>query len=162
MDLNRTNLEKRHPAQSKETTRKLEQLVKQGEKVLRPHEICSILVLDDDGLLRNGASPGLPADYLQAIDKLKPHPRVGTCCAAAATGQIVLTPDFLADEKWNELRHLPIALGYAGAFSVPIKNASGKVLGTFGVYLATKRKPADDELSTIQELADKAAEILEH
>ena len=47
--------------------------------------VCSILVLDSEGLLRNGASPNLPADYLKSIDRLKPNPQVGTCSAAAAT-----------------------------------------------------------------------------
>src|ERR1043165_2744810 len=66
---------------------------------------ASILVLDDQGLLRNGASPQLPRDYLQKIDGLRPDPNLGTCAAAAATGSIVLTPDFYADSKWAELRH---------------------------------------------------------
>ena len=51
----------------------------------------SILVLDEQGLLRNGSSPRLPGDYLQAIDRLKPHPEIGTCAAAAATGELVIT-----------------------------------------------------------------------
>ena len=94
----------------------------------------SILLLDQQGLLRNGASPGLPPDYLQAIDGLRPDPQVGTCAAAAATGDVVLTPDFMADTKWAELRHLPMALGFRSAWSVPIKGRSGQVLGNFGTY----------------------------
>jgi hypothetical protein len=50
--------------------------------------VCSILVLDKEGLLRNAASPNLPADYLAAIDRLKPNADVGTCSAAAATGLV--------------------------------------------------------------------------
>ena len=57
-----------------------------AEHVSGEGAVCSILVLDGDGLLRNGASPNLPADYLASIDRLKPNPRVGTCSAAAATG----------------------------------------------------------------------------
>src|ERR1041384_4808579 len=55
---------------------------------------CSILVLDQNGLLRNGASPQLPSDYLKAIDGLKPDAGVGTCAAAAATGSMVITESF--------------------------------------------------------------------
>ena len=61
--------------------------------------VSSILLLDEDGLLRNGASPNLPRDYLNAIDRLKPDPAVGTCAAAAATGKTVVAPDFRADGK---------------------------------------------------------------
>src|SRR6476660_6129567 len=57
----------------------------------------SILLLDNEGLLRNAASPQLPVDYLQAIDGLKPDANVGTCAAAAATGNVILTPSFYAD-----------------------------------------------------------------
>src|SRR5262245_34300288 len=38
--------------------------------------VSSILVIDENGLLRNGASPNLPADYLNAIDRLKPDANI--------------------------------------------------------------------------------------
>ena len=83
-------------------------LVTAGEFLAGPGVAVSILVLDEDDLLRNGASPSLPADYLAAMDRLKPDARVGTCSVAAATGLMVITPDFCADDKWAELRHLPL------------------------------------------------------
>jgi GAF domain-containing protein len=122
--------------------------------------VASILLLDCDGLLRNGASPNLPLDYLSAIDRLKPDAKVGTCAAAAATGQPVMTPDFNADDKWAELRHLPRALGFVGAWSMPIKSADGKVLGTFGTYYRECRSPTADEQAGIEFLAALAAETL--
>lgn len=64
-----------------------------GECLAGPSATVSILILDENGLLRNGASPNLPLDYLRAIDRLKPDPKVGTCAAAAATGCPVITPD---------------------------------------------------------------------
>src|SRR6187401_1809533 len=104
----------------------LARLTMAAEMLAGSGAVASILVLDRDGLLRNGASPNLPADYLDAIDRLKPNAKVGTCAAAAATGSLVFTPDFFADDKWAELRHLPLALGFAGAWSMPIKSAEGK------------------------------------
>jgi GAF domain-containing protein len=123
--------------------------------------VSSILVLDKSGLLRNGASPKLPQDYLDAIDGLAPSPGVGTCAAAAATGQVVLTPDFRADHKWAELRHLPMALGYQGAWSQPIKTADGKVLGTFGTYFREIREPGADERRNVAALAATAAIVID-
>ena len=128
-----------------------------AEKAADSDTTSSIMVLDDDGLLRNGASPRLPLDYLKAIDGLRPDPAVGTCAAAAATGSVVVTEDFCADTKWAELRHLPLALGFKGAWSVPIKNDEGKVLGTFGTYFTTKRMPSAREMHGIKLLADAAA-----
>lgn len=120
----------------------------------------SILLLDKNGLLRNAASPQLPDDYLQAIDGLQPNPNVGTCAAAAATGCVVLTPSFYADDKWAELRHLPLALGYVGAWSMPIKTHSEKVIGTFGTYFRQHREPSAEELKGTELLASAVAIVL--
>jgi GAF domain-containing protein len=138
----------------------LSTLVRAAEKIAGDNVVSSILLLDKEGLLRNGASPGLPYDYLTAIDGLKPNPKVGTCAAAAATGLMVTTPDFYADDKWAELRHLPMALGFVGAWSMPIKQADGKVLGTFGTYYREKREPSRDEIESIQYLANAAAHVV--
>lgn len=126
-----------------------------------PGTVASILQLDDKGLLRNCASPKLPADYLLAIDGLKPDPHVGTCASAAATGEIVITEDFFSDSKWPELRHLPLALGFKGAWSMPIKASNGNVIGTFGTYYTSRRRPSQEEIDGIEMLAKAAAEILE-
>ena len=64
----------------------LTRLATAAEVLSGPGSAVSILVLDENGLLRNGASPNLPSDYLDAIDRLKPDARIGTCAAAAATG----------------------------------------------------------------------------
>ena len=137
-------------------------LVSAAETIAGPRAVSSILVLDDNGLLRNGASPNLPHDYLDAIDRLKPDPMVGTCAAAAATGAIVVTPDFLADGKWAELRHLPLALGFVGAWSMPIKSTrDGRVIGTFGTYYRDVRQPTAQELAAVGVLAGAAARALD-
>ena len=137
-------------------------LASASEEVSGPQPTASILVLDEDGLLRNGASPSLPSDYLDAIDRLKPDVNVGTCAAAAATGNVVITGDFLADGKWAELRHLPLALGFVGAWSMPIRsNGTGRVLGTFGTYYRDLREPSPREMDAVARLAEVAASALE-
>lgn len=137
-------------------------LVDAAEHVGAPGAVSSILILDEQGLLRNGHSPGLPPDYLSAIDRLKPNPRVGTCAAAAATAAVVMTPDFLADDKWAELKHLPLSLGYVGAWSMPIvSKRSGAVLGTFGTYYRERREPSASEIEHIGRLARVAARAIE-
>jgi GAF domain-containing protein len=137
-------------------------LVAAAETVSAPGAVASILVLDRHGLLRNGASPNLPDDYVSAIDGLKPDAAVGTCAAAAATGVVVVTPSFLADGKWAELRHLPLAIGFVGAWSMPIKSAAdGRVLGTFGTYYRHERQPTPREVAAVKALAEIAANAID-
>jgi GAF domain-containing protein len=138
----------------------LTRLATAGENLAGQGASVSILILDENGLLRNGASPNLPQDYLQAIDRLKPDANVGTCAAAAATGLMVMTPDFFADDKWAELRHLPLALGFVGAWSMPITSSEGKILGTFGTYFRDRRSPTPKETRGIGFLAKAAAAVL--
>ena len=121
---------------------------------------ASILLLDENGLLRNAASPQLPKDYLLAIDGLKPNAEVGTCAAAAATGKVVITPSFYADNKWAELRHLPLALGYVGAWSMPIKTYDNRVIGTFGTYFRHQRQPSSAEIQGVGLLASAVAALV--
>ncbi len=121
---------------------------------------ASILLLDENGLLRNAASPQLPKDYLQAIDGLKPNAEVGTCAAAAATGNVVITPSFYADNKWGELRHLPLSLGYVGAWSMPIKTGDNKVIGTFGTYYRHQCQPSLAEIEGVGLLASVVAALV--
>jgi GAF domain-containing protein len=139
----------------------LAQLTAAVEELSGGTTVGSILVLDAEGLLRNGASPNLPADYLDAIDRIRPDPQLGTCAAAAATGEAVFTPDFCDDLKWAELRHLPLALGFLGAWSWPIKADGGRVLGTFGTYFRERRLPTAGEMDTVRRLASVAARAIE-
>ena len=45
--------------------------------------LCSVLLLDSDGLtLRNGAAPGLPQEYGQAVDGVKIGPIAESCGTA--------------------------------------------------------------------------------
>jgi len=127
------------------------------EEVSQGRTLASILLIDEEGLLRDGASPSLPADYLAAIDRLKPEANLGTCAAAAATGEIVVTPSFYDDSRWAELRHLPLALGLLGAWSMPIKAADGRVLGTFGTYFREHRRPTAQERESVALLVSAAA-----
>src|SRR6478672_11689398 len=135
-------------------------LASAAEKAAGYDAVVSILLLDEEGLLRNGSSPKLPADYLRAIDGLKPHPNVGTCAAAAATGLPVITLSFYADNKWAELRHLPTTLGFVGAWSMPIKTNENKVVGTFGTYFRKQRQPSVEEMRGVELLASAAAMVL--
>lgn len=121
----------------------------------------SILLLDGEGRLREGASPGFPAEYIAAIDGLPAEPGVGTCAEAAATGEVVITVDIASDPSWEGLRHLPLGLGFVAAWSQPIRARNGEVLGTLGTYFRERRGPRTRERDVVEVLASTAALAIE-
>ncbi|MEP7214414.1 MAG: PAS domain S-box protein [Acidobacteriota bacterium] len=123
--------------------------------------VSSILLLDEDNRLRNGASPGLPDHYLKAIDGIAADANVGTCSSAAATGKTVITPDIASDARWVGLAHLPLQLDLQAAWTMPILAKDGSVLGTFGTYFRELREPTAFELQVVELLSRTAALAIE-
>lgn len=142
-------------------TEVLTYLTRVVEEQAEGQAIASVLLLDEQGCFQNGASPSLPDEYTEAISGLKPDPNVGTCCAAAALGVIVITPDIAADPGWRTLKHLPLGLGLRAAWSVPILARDGRVLGTFGTYFRECRAPQRFERQAVEILARTAALAIE-
>ena len=139
----------------------LRHLVETVEAQANGAVVASIMLLDDEGRLRNGAATSLPDDYLQAIDGLPADAKLGTCCAAAALGEVVCTPDFATAPSWQGISHLPIALGLLGAWSMPIRARDGSVLGTFGTYFRECRGPTEAERAVVEVLVRTAAIAIE-
>ena len=123
--------------------------------------VASILLLDEQGYLHNGASPNLSEDYLRAIDNLKADANLGTCAAAAATRSIIITPDISTDPKWQGLAHLPLEQGFKAAWTMPIVARDGHVLGTFGTYFREQREPTAIERQVVEILGRTAALAIE-
>jgi PAS domain S-box-containing protein len=142
-------------------TEVLTYLTKVVEEQAEGQAVASVLLLDEQGYFYNGASPSLPEDYIKAIDGLRPDPSVGTCCAAAALGTVVITPDIATDPGWQTLKHLPLKLGLRAAWSVPILARDGHVLGTFGTYFRECRGPQEFERQAVEILARTAALAIE-
>jgi len=120
----------------------LDQLAR-GFEVIFPEQLCSILLVDEGGRhLRLGAAPSLPEEYNRAIDGIPIGPTEGSCGTSAFTGEPVFVSDITLDPRWDKYRALALAHGFAACWSVPIKAASGEVLGTFALYA---RKPSDPD-----------------
>ena len=123
--------------------------------------VAAILLLDRNGILRTGAAPSLPHEYNQAINGIKACKDLGTCAAAAATGEVVVTPDIAADVKWHTIKHLPLGLGLVAAWSQPILARDGRVLGTFGTYFRALRAPTERERRLVGIVSHTAALAIE-
>ena len=129
---------------------------------LNPGMMCSILLLDRDGLhLRHAEAPSLPELYCQAIDMLPIGPMAGSCGTAAFLKGIVITTDIGSDPRWNEYAELAERNGLKACWSVPMISSEGQVLGTFAMYYSEPRNPNNAELATVERSAQLAVLAVE-
>jgi diguanylate cyclase (GGDEF)-like protein/PAS domain S-box-containing protein len=134
----------------------LEAIVR-GVEQEQPAMLCSILLLDNEGKhLLTGAAPGLPDFYNAAIDGIEIGIGAGSCGTAAFTGQRVIVEDVQTHPYWVNYKGLTHRAGLGACWSEPIRSASGKVLGTFGIYHHQAHQPTDDEIRLIEQTANLA------
>ncbi|WP_248798420.1 EAL domain-containing protein [Pseudomonas sp. MWU13-2105] len=108
---------------------------------IAPEVAVSILGVDKEGVLHPLASPGLPADYSRAIEGLPAGPANGSCGTAAYRGEPVLVTDILHDPLWADYKDLALQSGFQACWSVPVRNAAGRVAATFALYFRECRGP---------------------
>jgi PAS domain S-box-containing protein len=137
-----------------EVARALEQLMPGGR--------CSILLIDEGGILRHGAAPSLPEVYIQAIDGQSIGPKKGSCGTAAFLGKPVIVADVSVDDRWADYKQFILPHGLRACWSTPIFSAAGAVLGTFAVYHAEPHSPTPAETRLIERFTYHAAVAIEH
>jgi diguanylate cyclase (GGDEF)-like protein/putative nucleotidyltransferase with HDIG domain len=108
-------------------------------------ERASILLLDGN-VLRDGASIGLPPDYVAMCDGLEIGPDVGSCGSAAHFGSPQVSADVRTDARWAAFLDAAHAAGLRACFSVPLTLSDGTILGTFAVYHDEPYEPDQGEL----------------
>ena len=119
-----------------------------------PSALCSILLLDDDGIhLRHGAAPSLAEAYVRAIDGVAIGPTVGSCGTAAYEEEQVIVADTESHRLWEDYRGLAREHGLRACWSTPIRGDHGTVLGTFAIYYREPREPVPAELELIARVA---------
>jgi formate hydrogenlyase transcriptional activator len=112
--------------------------------------LCSIFLLDDDGLhLRYGVAPSVAESYRAATDGVCIGPNVGSCGAAAYLREPVFVSDILSHPNWANFRDVALQSGLRAAWSSPIMSHDGKVLGTFCMYYREVRHPGPREIQLI-------------
>ena len=88
--------------------------VLEGIERYDPSVIACVVLLDrESSTLHSGLGPSLPPEWLAAIDGVVIGPNIGTCGAAAWSGQLTITEDIAEDPKWAPVRETAIACGPA-------------------------------------------------
>ena len=122
-----------------------------GLEALSPEMLCSVLLLDKDGIhLRHGAAPSLPDSYIRAIDGSAIGPKAGSCGTAAFRGSPVFVSDIATDPLWTDYKYLALPHGLRASWSTPILDEQKKVLGTFAIYHRTTGLPAAEDVRIIE------------
>ena len=121
---------------------------------LEPQMRASILLLDErTGRLSHGAAPSLPDYYREIVETLTPDEGMGSCGTAAFRGETIIAEDVMTDPNWASFRDIAARVGVRACWSLPFRDADGKVLGTFAVYFDTPRAPETRLMEIIDEFA---------
>lgn len=128
---------------------------------LMPASRCSILLLDEGGLLRHGSAPSLPAEYSAEIDGLLPGPSAGSCGTAVHLGSPVVAADVALDPRWEQFRHLAARHGLRACWSSPIR-CRERLVGSFAVYHPTPYEPTARDGELLDRFTHLASIAVEH
>jgi len=157
---------------SKETNAILEMMAK-GEGARRIYDAitslyesrhggirCSLLELRGNQLL-HGSAPSMPEQYCKDLNGLIIGPDVGSCGTAVFTGKMVLVEDVATDPKWATVKDVVLGYGIRSAWSKPVLDSSGKVLGSFCMYGEAPGLPNEEQLADMESAAHLASIVLE-
>lgn len=140
----------------------LNDIVLAVEKASGGEMLASILIVSEDGSrLTQGAAPSLAADYNAAINGIAIGPKAGSCGTAAFRGEPVFVSDIANDPLWADFKGLASAHGLAACWSVPIRGADGRVLGTFANYYHKPKSPSQRDIEAISMMAQTTAIAIE-
>jgi signal transduction histidine kinase len=128
---------------------------------LMPASRCSVLLLDEAGMLRHASAPTLPAAYSAAIDGLEPGPFAGSCGTAVHFGEPVIAVDVITDPRWVQFRELAAEHCLRACWSSPIRCQSN-VVGTFAVYHQTPYEPDRRDQELVRRFTHLASLAVEH
>ncbi|UTI62985.1 EAL domain-containing protein [Paraconexibacter antarcticus] len=127
-----------------------------------PALMGSIMLLDPTtATLHHGSPSRLPADYLAGVDGIAVGPQIGSCGAAAYSGQEVIGHDLHTDPRWAAFQDLIRPHGLRHCWSFPITGRAGTVLGSFGVYGPQPRSPSEEDRRFMRDAAKLAGIAIE-
>ena len=133
-----------------------------GIEAQQPACLASIMLVDDEGRLRTGAAPNLPASYLAAMDGRKIGDGVGSCGTAAFRGELVVVEDIQNHPYWVRCRDLAASAGLAACWSQPVFDTRGSVVATVAMYSRTSRKPSNNDIAYLLHAANVASIAISH
>ena len=121
--------------------------------------IASIMRYDperDELTFRN--APTAPACVLDALDRLTPGPRAGSCGSAVYERRMVAVHDTFSDPRWESKRAVAEEFGIRSCWSIPI-SLDGEIRGTFAISRPVPGVPDDRQRELLELSADLAGVV---
>jgi two-component system cell cycle sensor histidine kinase/response regulator CckA len=123
--------------------------------------ICSIMLLDDSGVLNVAAAPSVGQELIESLNGLVPCAAAGSCGTAVYEKKPVYVADTSTDPRWEPLQDIATQYGIKACWSVPIFSREQEVLGSFAISHLNPRAPTEAHkqlLRTASHLAGIAIE----
>ncbi len=126
-----------------------------------PGAVCSIGRLDDDGHVRIGVAPSMPAEVVEAMDAVPGTSTLGRSLRAPGPAAVIYD-DIETDFRWASARDAVVGQGLRACWAMRLNApASGALLGALAVYLPDARGPSPDEELLLERATHLAAIALE-
>ncbi|HSP20688.1 MAG TPA: EAL domain-containing protein [Planococcus sp. (in: firmicutes)] len=114
---------------------------------------CTVLLVGEDGKFKSGAGNSMPQHFHDAVSGVKAEATVGTCGAAYFRKETVVVENMRKDPLWSDHQELVERYGLFSSWSVPILDAAGDAIGTFGIYFQQENALAAADREFIEQIA---------
>jgi diguanylate cyclase (GGDEF)-like protein/PAS domain S-box-containing protein len=120
---------------------------------------CTISVLAPDGsCFALTIARHLPPMLAAVLERTPIEPRRGSCAAAGYTACEVYVADVANDAHWGDRLQVVLDSGFRAVWSMPIKGASGKLLGSVAIFRPDPGMP-DSREQVLQAHASRLAAL---
>ncbi|HTU67443.1 MAG TPA: PAS domain S-box protein [Steroidobacteraceae bacterium] len=124
-----------------------------------PRARCTISVLAPDAsCFALTIARQLPPMLAAVLERTPIEPRRGSCAAAVYSACDVYVSDVANDAHWADRRQVVLDSGFRAVWSMPIKGASGKLLGSVAIYRPEPGLP-DSREQVLQSHATRLAAL---
>lgn len=111
---------------------------------LLPRSVATVMLLDQEtGLLNVLVAPNVPQAGIDALNGLSPSAGGGSCGNSVMRNEPVFVQDTFTDPRWCDLRQLARDFDLCSCWSMPIREQSGSVIGSFALSSFEHRSPAE-------------------
>ncbi len=138
----------------------LDRLCRMAEALL-PNSVASIMLKESKtGLLSLRYAPSISKESWHYLENLKPGPNGGSCGNAVYKEEPQFVVNTFRDQRWCDLRHVAEAFNICSCWSMPIKDADGKILGSFALSSFEHRSPSKFHKILLETAANIASIVL--